>query len=50
MIKVAPTRNAKSAIQNLAALFSEALAEFGTHDGPWLAGAIAYYAAFSVFP
>jgi membrane protein len=31
-------------------LLQQALQEYGTHDGPWLAGAIAYYAAFSVFP
>jgi membrane protein len=32
------------------ALLQEALQEYSTHDGPWLAGALAYYAAFAVFP
>jgi membrane protein len=36
--------------RQLFALLQQAFEEYGTHDGPWLAGAMAYYAAFSVFP
>ena len=40
----------KVRFRQLFTLLQEALQEYATHDGPWLAAAIAYYAAFSVFP
>jgi membrane protein len=40
----------KALLARTSALLQEALQEYGSHDGPWLAGALAYYAAFAVFP